>query len=131
VEFEGALHLAAVGVLVEAEAVGDVDPAEDQHTVVRLDLAARLGDQSALARVHSARLQRAPEGAGQSAGGGCREVVERRRALGIAAARDAVVIGDLVVDAELDLGVRQLGTPERALDPLDADPGGVDDLTHS
>jgi hypothetical protein len=97
-----------------------VDPLDDEDAVLVLDLAGRLADQPSLARVDVTRLQRAPEGAGQSAGCGSDEVVERRRPLGLAASRDAVVVGDLVVDAELDLRERELGTTQGPADALDA-----------
>jgi hypothetical protein len=86
-----------------------VDPLHDENTVLVFDLARGLADQSSVARIDVTRLQRAPEGAGESAGRGGDEIVERGRPLGLAASRDSVVIGDLVVHAELDLGERKLG----------------------
>src|SRR5919197_6004746 len=64
---ERALHLVAVGVRVEPQAVRDLDPAQHEHAVVVEDEAAALADQSTLARRNLTRLQRASEGARESA----------------------------------------------------------------
>jgi hypothetical protein len=128
VVLEGALHLVAVRVGVEAQAVDDVDALDNEDAVLDLDLAGGLADEPSPACVDVARLQRAPEGAGQSAGRSGNEVVERRRPLGFAPSRDAVVVGDLVVDAELDLCERQLRAAQRAADALDADVRDVRDV---
>jgi len=78
------------------------------------------------------RLQRASQGAGQSAGRGGYQVIERRRTLDVSSARDAVVIGDLVVDPEFDrLGSRRdEGPAERSDHDLDSHPRRVSDLAH-
>jgi hypothetical protein len=96
---------------------------DDEHAVLVVDLAARLARQSPLVRVDLTRYQRASEGPGQSAGRGCDEEVKRRCALDVAPARDPVVVGDLVMDAELDrlLTRRQPGAAERPSHALDPD----------
>jgi hypothetical protein len=113
VALERALNRGPVGIGLEAQHVFHVDPLDYEHLVLRLDLAGRLADQPALARGDSTRLQRAPEGARQSAGGGSDDVVERRSVLGFPAGHHAVVLGDLVVHAEEDgLGLTgEVGTP--------------------
>ena len=110
---ERTLNRGPVGVGLEAQHVLHVDPLDHEHLVLGLDLAGRLADQPALARGDSTRLQRAPEGARQSAGGGGDDVVQRRSMLGLSAGRHAVVLRDLVVDAEEDgLGLTgEVGTP--------------------
>jgi len=49
--------------------VGDVDVFDDQDLVVQLDLADRVCLETTVSGGDAARLQRAPEGPGQSAGG--------------------------------------------------------------
>jgi len=119
---EGALDLVAWCVGGDAESVGDADPLDDEDVVLELDLADRLARQPALARVDSTRLQRAPEGAGQSAAGGGDDVVEGGGVFSLAVSLDAVVVGDLVMHAEEDgCGLRrQLGSAQGAAEPFDA-----------
>jgi hypothetical protein len=102
VVLECSLDGVSIGVGIERERIPDVDPLNDEHAVIDLDLAHRLARQPPLACLHVARLQRASEGPGQSAAGGGDHEVERRRALDVAATRHPLVVGDLVVDAELD-----------------------------
>lgn len=122
----------AVGVGIERERVLDVNPLDDEDAVLCLDLADCLTRQPPFSRLDLTRLQRASEGAGQSAAGGRDHVVERRRPLDVAAAGDAVVVCDLVVNAELDrlLAGREIGAAQRTADALDADAGPVDDVSH-
>ena len=96
---EGAGDLFAVGVGVEREREADVDSFDHEHTVLGLDLADRLCGQSSFSSGNVTRLQRASEGAGQSPGGGSDHVVERGRMCRFASAGNAVVVGDLVVNA--------------------------------
>ena len=129
---EGAGDLFAVGVGVEREREADVDSSDHQHAVLGLDLADRLCGQSSFSGGDLTRLQRASEGAGQSPGGGSDHVVERGRMCRLAAARDAVVVRDLVVDAELDrlLTGGEVGTAQGPANALDPDAGPVDDVSH-
>jgi hypothetical protein len=99
-----------------------MDPLDHEYAIVRLDLAGRITDQSSFAGLDLTRLQRASEGAGQSAGRCSDYVIEGRRVLSLAAAFNAVMVGDLVVDAEEDrlrLGRdgRPPKRPENTLDP--------------
>jgi hypothetical protein len=105
------------------QAHGDVDSADDQDTFFGLDLTGNFRSQLAVAGIDLTRFQRASEGARQSAAGGRDRVVERRRSLNVAAARDAVVVSDLVVDAELDrlLADGKIGAAQRTAHALDAD----------
>jgi hypothetical protein len=129
---ERALDRVLVGVGIHAQRVPHVNALDHQHTILVLDLAASLARQPALARIDATRFQRAPERASQSAGRRSDDVIERRRPLSVAAPRDAVMVGDLVVDAEPDRLVRpgKLGAAQRAADPLDADPRDIDNLGH-
>ena len=58
--------------------VGGVDAAYHEHTVLGFNFAADLCDQPAVAGVDLTRLQRASEGAEQSATGGGDQVVDGR-----------------------------------------------------
>ena len=126
---EGAGDLFAVGVGVEREREADVDSSDHQHAVLGLDLADRLCGQSSFSGGDLTRLQRASEGAGQSPGGGSDHVVERGRMCRFAAAGNAVVVSDLVVNAEQDrliLG-RKERTPQWAAHAFDPHAGVVGD----
>jgi hypothetical protein len=121
----GGLALAGL----ELEVVTDPDPLDDQDTVLDLDLAPGLGAKPPFAGRDLARFQRAPEGAGESAGRRRDHVVERGRVGLLLGHVDPVVAGDRAVDAEQDrlrLG-RQVRAPERPADALDADVRGVGD----
>ena len=58
--------------------VGGVNAPYHQHAVLGFNLAANLGDQPAVAGVDLTRLQRASEGAEQSATGGGNQIVDGR-----------------------------------------------------
>jgi hypothetical protein len=114
---------------LEFQVVADPDPLDHQDAVLDLHLAPGLGVEPPLAGRDLARLQRAPEGAGESAGGGRDHVVERGRVGLVLAHVDAVVAGHRAVDAEQDrarLG-RQVRAAERPADALDADVRGIGD----
>jgi hypothetical protein len=102
VVFEGALDCGAVGVRIKLELVDDVDPLDNEDAVLVLDLAPRFGDESAFACGDVTRLQRASERPGQSTGGSGDDVIQGGRPLGVAPARDPIVVGDFVVHAEPD-----------------------------
>jgi hypothetical protein len=91
-----------VVLLGQRDPVRDGDAADHQHAVDVLDLADRFGLVAFRIDLDSTRLQRARVRARQSAAGGRHDVVERRRARWDGARGDAVVLGDLVVDAERD-----------------------------
>ena len=122
----------AVDVVVDAQRVLDVDAPDHEHAVLRLDLPGRVARELPSCGVDVARLQRASEGAGQSAGSRGDDVVERGRPLDVAATRDAVVIRDLVVHAEPDrlVGPGELRAAKWALHALDPHPRRVHDVAH-
>jgi hypothetical protein len=123
VVLERSLDGVTVGFGIEHQRVLDVDSLDHQYAVLDLDLAERLAREPPFSRHHVARLQRAPEGPGQSAPGGGNDEVECGRALDVAAAHDAIVVGHLIVDAKLDRFVtgREVRTSQRPADPLDVD----------
>ena len=102
---DGAGDRAAVGVqtkhpldrgqlaFVGGQPVGDMDAPDDQDLVLQLDLADRVCLETTVSGGDAARLQRAPEGSGQSAGGRGHQVVQgggvRLTVLGVG----AVVLG--------------------------------------
>ena len=81
---ERALHGLTVGIRVKRERVFDVDALDHEHAVFDLDLPGRLACEPTLPRCNVTRLQRAPEGAGQSTGGCSDDIVEGRRPLDVA-----------------------------------------------
>jgi hypothetical protein len=105
------------------ERVGSVDPLDHDDALLVLDLADDLAGKPAVRGVDLARLQRASEGAEQSAAGGGNDVV-KGGGVGIRGfGGDAVVVGHGAVHAEDDrllLG-RHGGEPQRAPEPLNAD----------
>jgi hypothetical protein len=62
--------------LVGGQPVGDMDAPDDQDLVVQLDLADRVCLETTVSGGDAARLQRTPEGPGQSAGGRGHQVVQ-------------------------------------------------------
>ncbi len=66
-------------VRVKPQVIRHVDATDHQHVAFLLDFADGVRAEPALAGRNPARLQRASERAGQSAGGGRNEVVQRRR----------------------------------------------------
>ncbi len=105
-------HRALLG--PQPQPVGDVDAPDHEHVPVLLDLTDGLRRQVALAGRYPARLQRAPEGPGQSAGGRRDEVVEGRGVRLVDLRVDAVVRRDLGVDAEGGSIPTRLAGTERA-----------------
>ncbi len=109
-----------------------MDAFDHQDAVVDLDLAGGLPDKTAVACIDVTRLQRAPEGSRQSAAGSCDDVIKGGRALGISGSGDAVVLGDLVVNAEVDrlALTRYLRAAQRSANAFDPYPRDVLNLTH-
>ena len=109
-----------------------MDPLENQDAAFRLDFTDGLRSQATPASIYSTRLQRAPEGSRQSAAGSCDDVIKRGRALGISGSGDAVVLGDLVVNAEVDrlALTRYLRAAQRSANAFDPYPRDVLNLTH-
>ena len=83
------------------QSVGGVNSLDDQYIAVLFDLSFHVGCQAAVARRYLARLQRAPEGAGQSAACGCIDIVERGGMRLVDVGVHAVMFGHLGMDAEL------------------------------
>jgi hypothetical protein len=106
-----------------------MDAPYDQHIVFFLDFADRLGAEATFARRNFARLQRAAKGAGQSTGGGGHQVVERGGVRVRLGGANAVLGGDLRMDAKENWFCfrRQIGPAEWTFDTLDAHVGTVDD----
>ncbi len=97
---ERSLDPLLVRIRSDAESVANVDAFDHQHAVLEFDLAGRVALESAFASRDVTRLQRASEGAGQSAGGGGDDVVERRRTFRFRSCWHTVVLGDGGVDAK-------------------------------
>jgi len=111
------------GRLGRLEMIGDADPADDQHLVLGFDLTFHVGGQSAVGCIYLTRLQRASQGAGQSATGGSDHVVKGGRVrLGELAFGESVVLGDGPVHAETDrlFFRRQIGQAIMPFEPFDA-----------
>jgi hypothetical protein len=107
-------------VFIDSQRVGHVNAPDDEYVSVLANLANRFRSQITLASTNSARLQRAPKGAGQSARGRSHHVVERG-GVGLMNCRvNAIVLGHLRVHPkEHWLFVEgQIGTPQGTLDPL-------------
>jgi uncharacterized protein (TIGR02453 family) len=118
--------------LVGDQPVGHVDPFDHQHLAVQLYLTNRVRLETTASCRDPARLQRTPEGPGQSPGGRGHEIVQRGGVrLGLLRV-GAVVLGDGAVDPEGDRSVlgRHRGGPQRALVAGDTNLGAVDDLAH-
>jgi hypothetical protein len=97
------LDLLPVDIGSDPKSVANVDALDHQDVVLEFDFAGRLALESAFARRDvTRRFQRASEGAGQSAGGGGDDVVERGGTLGLTSCRHTIVLGDSGVDAKGD-----------------------------
>jgi hypothetical protein len=79
--------------LVGGEPVGDVDAPDDQDLAVQLDLADRVCLETTVSGRDATRLQRAPEGPGQSPGGRGDQIVQRGRVRLAVLGVGAVVLG--------------------------------------
>ncbi len=122
----GVRPLGGLTLVVRAARQGVVhaDPLDDEDTVFYLDVTFGRRHQLAAARLDSARLQRATQGAGESTGGGRDHVVERRGVRLVRPGGCLIVRRHLVVHTEEDwLGLgRQERFSKRALHPLDSHP---------
>jgi hypothetical protein len=119
-------------VLARLEMEPDVNSSNDQDLVLGLDFTDSVAGQPIAVRLDVARLQRAPEGPGQSTGGGRDHVVERRGTRLERPRRNPVMLGHGSVDAKDDR-LRlpgKVGSPERALHALDTDFGAIHDSRH-
>jgi hypothetical protein len=110
-----------------------VNPADDEHTVLRFHFTDDIRAQFSAACVDLARLQRAAKRAEQSTRG-CRDNVIERRGVrfGERGGIDLVVVRDGAVDAECDRlrFTRQTRDAQRSLDAIDVSPRCVDHFRH-
>ena len=83
------------------QCVSGVNPFDHQYVAVFFDFSFHVGRQKAVARRYLTRLQRAPEGAGQSAACGCIDIVERGGMRLVDGGIHAVMFGHFRMDAEL------------------------------
>lgn len=93
--FHGRLLFGSAGQVID-----HMNAFDHEHAVFIDDFARRFRNQLAFACVNLARFQRAPEGSGQSAGGGRHDVVQSRGIGRKVIRTDAVVRGDGPVDSE-------------------------------
>ena len=117
----------------ELQMIANVNPLDQEHLVFRLlDLPPHLGKKPAVARRDLARLQRAPEGAGESAACRGHDVIERGRMGVMLCDVDPVMFGHRSVDPEQDRDRLdwKKRPPERPPNPLDADARSVYNVTH-
>jgi hypothetical protein len=132
VEAVHALDGVTVDIRVDGQLVADVDPLDDERLALQLDLAGDVAPETTASGRDPARLQRAPEGAGESTAGRGDHVVDGRR-VGIVGVRGhAVVLGDGAVHPERH-GVgrtRDARLPDGPAVAIDGHLGRVDDLTH-
>ncbi len=106
----------------QAQPVGDVYAADHQYASFGFHFAHGLRGEPSFTRRNLARLQRAPEGSGESARRRGDQVIQGRRVRGMDVGIDTVVCGDLGVDPKQDgLGLdRQVGPSQRTLDAFDS-----------
>jgi hypothetical protein len=125
------LHRLAVRVRCP-QRVRHMNATQNEHTLLELHLAHRVGRQPAVACIDLARLQRAPEGSGQSATGSRHDVVDGRR-VRLGDSGQAVMGGDRAVRAERDrLGFRrQIRETQWADAALDAHVRPIGDVSHA
>lgn len=84
------------------ERIADPDPLDDQDLVDNFDVALGVTDETSLRGVDPARLQRAPQGPGQSTGRGCDQVIQCGGVVGVLARGCAVVLAHLIVSPKED-----------------------------
>ena len=112
--------------------VTDSNPLDDEHAILDFDVPFGLRGQVSLTGFDLARLQRATQGPGQSAGCRGNDVVERGRVRLEASGGRLVMLGHFIVNAKehrLAL-LRKVGSPQRTFHALDAHMRDVADLTH-
>lgn len=108
-------------------------PADNQDSLLVLNLSFDLGNQFSIASLYSARFQRTPEGSHQSAACGCHNMVEgcrcRWKLIGIY----SVVLGYLTVHTKLKRFLRggQVGKTLRSFYSFNPNPGRIDNFAHT
>jgi len=113
--------------------ISNANAFDHQHLVLDFHVAFSLAHEPAVAGVDPARLQRATQGAGQSTGSGCHDIIERRGVVGVEPGRGSVVLAHLVVGSENDgFGLhRHIGPADRASIANDPDLRYVFRLVHA
>lgn len=109
-----------------------MDAADDEDVILGFDFADGVGNQTRVRCINVTRLQRASEGASESTGGSCDDVIEGGGVGVENLRRNLIVFGDRAMHAEQDrrgLG-RQPGPAQRAFEPLDFDLRAIDDVGH-
>jgi hypothetical protein len=96
-----AVHYVRIDTLA-VQPVVHMDSLDHENLAIELYFSRRFPDQLAAACIYPTRLQRASQGAGQSAAGCSYDVVERRCIRGEVLWRHTVVLSDLRMDAERD-----------------------------
>ncbi len=104
----------------DLQVVRDMDTANHQHLVFGDDLTFDICGQGPRLQSDTARIQRATQGAGESAAGGCYHVIERGGEGWILLRIEPVVLGDLRMDAECYRVFfdRKVGQSDGSLEPL-------------
>ena len=112
----------------------DVNAPDDEHAFVFLDFPNCVAGQQAVAGRDLTRLQRAPEGANQSAGRGRNDVVERGGSLlEVRCVALEVVLGDRAMNAELNgfCFAWKIRAAQRPFHTFDTNLGSVHDIGHN
>ncbi len=126
-----AFHRVA-NVLGNGQVVGNMDTADDEHAVLGFDFTGDPANEVVTFDRDPARCQRACKGAGESAARRRHDIIERRGVRLLPRHIDAVVLGDIAMNAEphrLGLGGKVRVT-EATTNTTNGDFGRVDDLGH-
>jgi hypothetical protein len=91
-------RFAFVGLYLQV--VSNVNPPNDQYIPLLFDLTDRLGLKPSLPSRYTARLQRAPQGAGQSPSRGSHQVIQGGRMGLVDVQVYAIMLGNFGVDSE-------------------------------
>src|SRR5690242_17829019 len=109
-----------------------VNPPDHEDAFFLLDFAGCFGHQPVPGRTNFTRLQRAPEGSGQSTGRAGDNVIDGGRVRLEGVGRNFVVFRDGSVDSENHRVAfsGQIGAADRALHALDPNSGTINDIRH-
>jgi hypothetical protein len=131
VHFDHALYGLAI-LLLSGEMESLLDPLEHEHFIFRLYLSNRVSVEALPVKGNLTRCQRAGEGAEQSAARCCDQVIESARVRLLLVERDAIVLGDLAMNAEGDRLFlrRNVRQPNLALNRLELDSRDVGYVSH-
>lgn len=113
--------------------VTDSNPLDDEHAILDFDVPLGFRGQVSLTGVDLARLQRATQGPGESAGSRGDDVVERGGVRLEASGGRLVMLGHFIVNAkEHRLALfRKVGSPQRTFHALDSHARDIADLAHA